>query len=119
MFVVGLTEWYLKSVVSRKFYSYFEYKKITPLNLRLSLVLFLSKLLQNCLTMHEKNTLPKSLIHGTMYRQAAIFYEELLCPERTKRVFWSLFLDTIGTFLFPYILNSSYLKLRLVHACTV
>ena len=55
--------------------------------------------------MHEKNTLPKSLIHGTMYRQAAIFYEQLLCPERTKRVFWSLFLDTIGTFLFPYMLK--------------
>ena len=53
---------------------------------------------QNCLTMHEKNILPKSLIHGTMYRQAAIFYEQLLCPERTKRVLWSLFLDTIGTF---------------------
>ena len=55
--------------------------------------------------MDEKNTLPKSLIHGTMYRPAAIFYEQLLCPERTKRVLWSLFLDTIGTFLFPYMLK--------------
>ena len=55
--------------------------------------------------MDEKNILPKSLIHGIMYRQAAIFYEQLLRPERAKRLFWSLFLDTIGTFLFPYILE--------------
>ena len=47
VFVVGLIKWYLKSIVSRKFYSYFEHEKITPLNLRLSLVLFLSKLLDN------------------------------------------------------------------------
>lgn len=49
--------------------------------------------------MYEENILPKSVIHGTMYKHAA---KSIYGRDALSVSFWSLFFDTIGTFLFPF-----------------